>query len=430
MSNLDLILMGLGNLFRRKMRTILTVLGVVIGTTSILVMISIGLGLDRKFEEEIKAFGSLTKIRIYKGYGGKDGVSETKFDDDLVRKLSKIDKVKAVVPTIRVDGDLFFGKINGWASVQAIDFKMLEHLDIVLSEGRLPNSGEVLAGKNVKNSFWDFKAGRSKQIEVDPMKEVLEFKIRPREWVQGAEKRKGMRFITSGIMGNDDYEISEMIYVSIDDYQKFLEKYNKKYKVKKPTAKEKKTMSKYSNIEVFAEDIDSVESIRTLLKDNFGLESFSQTEWLNQAKSQARMIQAILGGVGGVSLIVAAIGITNTMVMSIYERTREIGIMKVIGAKVSDIRKLFLFEAAMIGFAGGVAGVGLSYGFSSIINSLAAKGDPDSYSIVSEFFSQSYLPIELALLGVAFAMLIGVLAGLYPSIRATKISALDAIRTD
>lgn len=430
MSNLDLILMGLGNLFRRKMRTILTVLGVVIGTTSILVMISIGLGLDRKFEEEIKAYGSLTKIRIYKGYGGKDGASETKFDDELVRKLSKIDKVKTVIPTIRVDGDLFFGKINGWANVLAIDFDLLSHLDIELSEGRFPKRGEVLVGKNVKNTFWDYKGGRGKPVEVNPMESVLEFKIRPREWVQGAEKRKGMRFVTSGIIGNEDYEISETIYVSIEDYEDFLQKYNKKYKVKKPSAKEKKTMSKYSNIEVFAEDIDSVEPIRQSLKDNFGLESFSQTEWLNQAKSQARMIQAILGGVGGVSLVVAAIGITNTMVMSIYERTREIGIMKVIGAKVSDIRKLFLFEAAMIGFAGGVAGVGLSYGFSSIINGLAANKDPENYSIVSEFFSQSYLPIELALLGVVFAMLIGVLAGLYPSIRATKISALDAIRTD
>lgn len=430
MSNVDLILMGLGNLFRRKMRTILTVLGVVIGTTSILVMISIGLGLDRKFEEEIKAYGSLTRITLYKGYSGKDGMSEIKFDDALVQKLSKIDKVKVVVPTIRVDGDLFYGKINGWANVLAIDFDLLPNLDIVLSEGRMPQKGEVLVGKNVKESFWDYKGGKHKQITVNPMNDVLEFKIRPREWVEGAEKRKGMRFITSGVMGNDDYEISEMIYVDIEDYLSFLEKYNKKYKVKKPTAKEKKLMSKYSNIQVYAQDIDSVESIMKTLKEEFSLDSFSQTEWLNQAKSQARMIQAILGGVGGVSLVVAAIGITNTMVMSIYERTREIGIMKVIGAKVSDIRKLFLFEAAMIGFFGGVLGVGLSYGFSSVINSLAANENPENYSIVSEFFSQSYLPVELALLGIVFAMMIGVLAGLYPSIRATKISALDAIRTD
>ncbi|MDO4753384.1 MAG: FtsX-like permease family protein [Bacillota bacterium] len=430
MSNIDLILMGLGNLFRRKMRTILTVLGVVIGTTSILVMISIGLGLDRKFEEEIKSYGSLTKISIHRGYRGDGAGTEVKFDDALVKRLSQIDKVKVVVPFVRAQGDLFFGKVNGWANVVAIDFDLLPNLDIVLSEGRMPKRGEVLVGKGVKETFWEYKAGNTKQIMVDPMKDVLEFKIRPKEWTEGVEKRKGMRFVTSGIMGNDDFEISEMIYVSIEDYEDFLQKYNKKYKVKKPSAKEKKNESKYSGIQVFAQDIDSVEPIMKTIKEDIGLECYSQTEWLNQAKSQARMIQAILGGVGGVSLIVAAIGITNTMVMSIYERTKEIGIMKVIGAKVSDIRKLFLFEAAMIGFAGGVIGVGISYGFSSVINSLAANENPDNYSIVSEFFSQSYLPIELALLGIVFAMMIGVLAGLYPSIRATKISALDAIRTD
>lgn len=428
MSNVDLILMGLGNLFRRKMRTILTVLGVVIGTTSILVMISIGLGLDRKFEEEIKAFGSLTKITIYRNYN-QDG-TEILFDDALIARLGQIEKVKAVVPFVRAEGEIFYGKVNGWANVKAIDFSLLKHLDIQLSEGRLPERGEVLVGKLVKDTFWEYKPSGSKQIQVDPMKSVLEFKIRPQEWTEGVEKRKGMKFVTSGIIGNDDYELAETIFVSVDDYEDFVKKYNKKYKVKNPSKKDTRKKSKYSNIFVFAEDIDSVEPIMKTIKDDVGLEAYSESEWLNQAKSQARMIQAILGGVGGVSLIVAAIGITNTMVMSIYERTKEIGVMKVIGAKVSDIRRLFLFEAAMIGLMGGVIGVGLSYGFSGIINKLAEKGDNETYNIVSEYFSQSYLPVWLAFYGILFAILIGVLAGLYPSIRATKISALDAIRSD
>lgn len=431
MSRTDLFLMAMGNLFRRKMRTILTVLGVVIGTTSILVMVSIGLGLDRKFEREIKMFGSLTKINIYRGYSGPNGQSagEIKFDDELVRRLQSIDKVKAVVPTLRADGELFFGKVNGWASVTAIDFKLLPYLDIELKEGRMPQRGEVLVGKEVQNSFWEFKNGNSRQVAVDPMKDTLEFKIRPREWSENVEKRKGMNLIASGIIGNEDYEMAEAIFVSIEDYEDFVEKYNKKYKIKKLTAKEKRNMSKYTSILVFAEDIDSVESVMAAIKE-IGLESYSQTQWLNQAKNQSRMIQAILGGIGGVSLIVAAIGITNTMVMSIYERTKEIGVMKVIGAKVSDIRKLFLLEAALIGFVGGVVGVGLSYGVSTTINRLSENIKGEEYGYLLEYFSDSYLPIELALVGIAFAVSIGVLAGLYPSIRATKISALDAIRTD
>ena len=82
------------------------------------------------------------------------------------------------------------------------------------------------------------------------------------------------------------------------------------------------------------------------------------------------MIQGILGGIGAISLLVAALGITNTMIMSIYERTKEIGIMKVIGANLEDIRKMFLLEAGMIGFIGGVAGIIISYILSLLMNTV------------------------------------------------------------
>ena len=130
----------------------------------------------------------------------------------------------------------------------------------------------------------------------------------------------------------------------------------------------------------------------------------------------------VLAGIGGISLIVAAIGIANTMVMSTYERTREIGVMKVIGASVADIRNLFLVEAAAIGLIGGFFGILLSYLISHLLNStLGAQEFGEAVSII---------PYWVAVMALFFSALIGVLSGYLPAIRATKLSAIEAIRTE
>ena len=137
------------------------------------------------------------------------------------------------------------------------------------------------------------------------------------------------------------------------------------------------------------------------------------------------MIQAVLGGIGAVSLLVAAIGIANTMMMSIYERTKEIGVMKVLGCDMRNIRTMFLMEAGYIGFFGGAVGMGFSYLLSAIINQLVMNSD-------SEFggMTISIIPAWLAGLSLVFAVLIGMLAGFFPARRAMKLSALAAIKNE
>jgi len=130
-----------------------------------------------------------------------------------------------------------------------------------------------------------------------------------------------------------------------------------------------------------------------------------------------------------VSLFVAAIGISNTMVMSIYERTREIGVMKVIGASLKDIRRLFLLEAALIGVFGGVLGAGLSLGVSKIINNY---GIPffDNMVYGANESDISAIPAWLCLFALGFSAVIGLVSGYFPARRAMKLSALTAIRTE
>ena len=163
--------------------------------------------------------------------------------------------------------------------------------------------------------------------------------------------------------------------------------------------------------------------------DAMGYNTWSATELLENVKEQMAMIQAVLGGIGAISFLVAAIGISNTMVMSTYERTREIGIMKVLGCKLSNIMTLFLLEAAIIGLCGGILGIGFSYGVSAILNYFSASGALSGIG-AGDGMPISVIPLWLAICGAIFSTLIGLISGFYPALRATRLSALEAIKNE
>ena len=151
------------------------------------------------------------------------------------------------------------------------------------------------------------------------------------------------------------------------------------------------------------------------------------------SKQFTGMVQAVLGGIGAVSLLVAAIGIINTMMMSIYERTREIGVMKVLGCEMTNIRDLFLVESGFIGLLGGIIGTVLSLLISLLINFLAAQGGNEQLSVFyqnAEGGSISYIPPWLALFAIVFAIFIGAAAGYLPAKRAMRLSPLAAMRNE
>ena len=176
----------------------------------------------------------------------------------------------------------------------------------------------------------------------------------------------------------------------------------------------------YDSAYIRVDDMKNVKAVQQEIK-NLGLQANSNAEWMEQVQQSSRSIQATLGGIGAVSLFVAAIGIANTMMMSIYERTKEIGVMKVLGCDMSAIRNMFLAEAGFIGLIGGVVGIVLSYMISAIINFVLR----DSY-----YSNVSYIPPYLTLLALIFAVVIGMVAGLFPALRAMRLSPLAAIRNE
>jgi len=444
MSSLDLAFMGIKNLLRRKARTILTVLGVIIGTAAIVVMVSLGLGMNKAFEKQLEEYGSLTMIDIYANQvymeGGKTEAAEGQvvLDDGTIGTIEAIDHVEFVIGFKRFDSKIYAGKYENYTSIKAVDFDKLALMDIKLSEGVFPTTegkNEVLFGFYAKQNFYD--PNSRNPYGLPPVIDVFKTKLEllPTSQYYEGKHPKGFILTPTGITSELDYVYASDVFM---DYETFVE-LKKDFDRKNPpeTGDSGQPIggkggssvpeNKYDEMKVSVTDIKYVQDVQDQIKA-MGFEAYSLTDALENMKKTSGLIQAILGGIGAVSLFVAAIGITNTMVMSIYERTKEIGVMKVIGAQLKDIKRLFLFEAAMIGLFGGILGIGISYGISLIINTVLAgmNGDTGYYGPAL----LSYIPLWLSLSAMAFSTLIGLIAGYYPAVRATKLSALEAIRTE
>ena len=238
----------------------------------------------------------------------------------------------------------------------------------------------------------------------------------------GSKSAKKYIIPASGLLAGSYDEYREYyfnIYCDLDALLAFFKKnYGNKPYPGQPVKADGKAYRQlvYSRLYVEVDKLENVEAVQKEISD-MGFQAQSESEWIAQEQASLRSQQAMLGGVGAIALLVAAIGIANTMMMSIYERTKEIGIMKVLGCHLRVIRSLFMIEAAIIGFVGGVVGIAVSYIAGFIINKVS---EPDTAVI-------DPLLVPAALV---FAVVISMAAGFVPSKRAMQLSPLAAIRNE
>lgn len=431
MNKLDLILMGIQNLWRRKLRTFLTILGVVIGTSSIVVMLSLGFGMNKSMEDMISSMGSLTTINVRKPWEERPGSKTPSLDDKAVKTFKAIPNVEAVSPTLEEYMLLKDGKYQGNFGIKGIDADTLETFGFKVSEGQLLSPKDdmsVLYGSAVASSFYDPKAhGQYKEPNISLMddKIYLTFSdpfVTPEP---GKVIPKDIKLKPMGILEPGGFDKDYSVFMTIESVRKIQAAKEKMEGKKKDRGKKKG----YEVIDVKVNNIDNVKSVQEHIKE-LGYEAYSLNDELDSFKQQSKVTQAILGGIGAISLLVAAIGITNTMIMSIYERTKEIGVMKVIGASIKDIRSLFLFESAMIGFLGGFVGVVLSYGLSYALNIISQNFMGGGMGGMGGGSQISVIPVWLSFAAMGFSALIGIASGYFPAKRAMNLSALEAIKTE
>ncbi|MEG0753177.1 MAG: ABC transporter permease [Angelakisella sp.] len=430
----DLMAICWRNLTRRKLRTALTAFGVVIGVCAILVMISIGIGLEQYFQTMLEGWGDLTMITI-NNYGGTSTL-----DDAAVLKIQGMPGVEIATPfyqprDLPMEIKTKNGRYSAYTNLYGVYPEALEKMGFKLQSGQYLKDGDkeysMVVGANFAYRFRDTKkkhgrgdrvdpwpdpvTGKVKDPFVDLKKDKLKITLAPQK-----QDAKALEYVPTiaGIMEKDDtnWESSEGVFMDINELKAMEAKYNK------ANGKPKNDKIKYEEVRVKCTSMDEVAAVQEEIK-KMGFDCWSMEDNRKSMQDQARMIQLVLGGLAAISLFVAAIGIANTMVMSIIERTREIGIMKVIGAEVGNIRVMFLMEAGMIGLLGGIVGVASSYGISYVIN-----------TFTTGFFGAggqiSIIPLWLVGFALFFSILIGVIFGFLPANRAVKISALEAIKHD
>lgn len=442
MRSIDLVSMGARNLWRRKLRTFLTILGVIIGTASIVIMVSLGFGMNDSFMREISRMGSLHIITVNPPYMWSDSPSRgndkpTVLDDKSVAEFTSLKGVEAVTPVLTSYFKISSGRYVSYASIKGIDPEAMKYFEFEATEGRLLEEGDalnVVFGSYVTQTFYDSRSrgfyrgygGGGGEPLVNVMEDRLELTFE--SYNPDSKPPKPYRINGVGVLKEGDYNKDYYIFMSIHQLKKLIDENNKYQKAQGNSNAGRNQQQGYNEIMVKVKEMKDVTRVQNEIRD-MGYDAYSLTDFLESMQKQASVIQAVLGGIGAISLLVAALGITNTMIMSIYERTREIGVMKVIGATLPDIRRLFLLEAGIIGLAGGFLGIGISYGLSYALNSFGAKFI-SFMGPVGSGGKISIIPLWLSLATIVFTTIVGLVSGFYPARRAMKLSALEAIKTE
>ncbi|MDD3220186.1 MAG: ABC transporter permease [Lachnospiraceae bacterium] len=470
MNFFDLVGMSWGNLRRRKLRTCLTVLGVVIGTASIVVMLSLGLGLQNSMYAEAEQSGGLTSITVatsensmYMDMASASSMDSTEdttkyLTDSVLDSFKELPNVTSAAPVLSVSGMIIKG--NYQADVQLLGMKAedLEELNLPLVEGNYPaaSSGEleILPGNMLITNFYDRTSNDYSGYwgsedgtlpDIDLMNDNLFFTFAPsynsNDYGSGggdesdaaasaSNQQNPTKYImkSSGKLKGEPTEWTAYawdVYCNLDNLLAFMKKEAKGGVLPgQPTTKAGKALPNlvYSRATVKVAKPEQVMDTMDTLR-NMGYEVTSNMEYIESAQKQMAIIQLVLGAIGAVSLLVAAIGIMNTMMMSIYERTKEIGVMKVLGCGLNNIRQMFLWESGFIGLLGGIIGNILSFLLSLLINQLAGQAGAEM-GLSSNI---SYIPMWLMLASLVFAVFIGMLAGYIPARKAMKLSPLNAL---
>lgn len=470
---IDLLRMSSGNLKRRKLRTFLTILGVVIGTASIVVMISLGLGMQESMYREVEQSGGMTSLTVtgkqsesgmyvsMRGSSGDQEEPDKYITDDVIQQLRQLEHVKSADPVLELSAIALKGKYMGYLQLKGMSPEALEKQNIELAKGgRLPNpnssSLELVFGNGVLTSFYEKSTGKGywetgKVPDVDLANDQMFLILDQDGYFQSQNNSMGASGVgendgsgsqtsklppkkhvvkASGVVAGDMESYNANYYYVYCDINKLEDLLKREFRGRvipgQPSTKSGKPYKQfvYSSAAVQAEDIDDVDALSSVIR-NMGFQVTTNAEYMESMKKQFAMVQAVLGGIGAVSLLVAAIGIANTMMMSIYERTKEIGVIKVLGCGLKNIKQMFLMEAAFIGFIGGVAGNILSFIMSFVINFLTGNG-----SAMGIDGNISYIPPWLVMASLVFAVFVGMAAGYFPALRAMRLSPLAAIRNE
>ncbi len=396
----DLFKMALRSLIANTMRTFLTTLGMIIGVASVISMISIGEGARQQTLSTISKFGT-NIITVKPGRKKTRHVSSDSVQTLLLSDADAIEKhvslVTGVAAQVYRPAQLKFGNKNTNTTVRGTGRDYAKLANFVLDRGRYFTKEEIISARRVavigatvvKNLFID-KNPIGQELKVD-----------------------GNNYLVIGVMVAKGalswYDPDDQIFIPVTTAQKRLFGMNHVQSIDVQAGK-------IEDMEVIKKDIDKLLRSRHEIREGSDSDYHVQnsSQWLNSWGDAAKTFTYLLGGIAGISLLVGGIGIMNIMLVSITERTREIGIRIAIGAKKSEIMEQFLIESVLISFIGGGAGIILGILISRTVSKIGGW--------------ETIVSMQSILLAFGFSVAVGVFFGFYPARKAANLNPIDALR--
>ena len=391
------------SILKSRMRSLLTALGIIIGVAAVVVMVAIGDGAQQQVEEQIAALGT-NMIIIFPGSSSSGGINRgagsiNRFTMDDVQKIKDgASLIQNVSPVVRTNAQIIGGAGNWSTQVLGVATNYLSIRDWPIAQGAFFTDRDILSRAKVA------VLGQTIVNNLFPNQDPVGQQIRIRDvpfTVIGVLTSKGQSAMGSD---NDDVILAPAT-----------------------TVLNRLVGGRYINyIQASAVSIDQIDQAQAQLTsvmrqahhlrpgDDNDFTVRNQADITAAATATSAVLTILLGSVAGVSLIVGGIGIMNIMLVSVTERTREIGIRLSIGARTSDILVQFLTESLVLSLAGGLIGVLLSFGITYIINNYTSQA--------------AYIKPEIVFLAFSFAGIIGVFFGFYPARKAANLNPIDALR--
>ncbi len=397
---------ALESLVANKLRSALTVLGIVIGVGAVIAMLSIGRGAQNTITGSIEGIG--TNLLFVVSGGGKDVHNPkplTRADAEALRDNFQAPSVIGVAPILQGSVEVSAGGETTSTTLNAVTSDYETVRNATVAEGEFINdtqllsrSAVVLLGHKVAVDLFghaDGLVGESVRIDGQPFRVI------------GVLTEKG----GSGFVDEDD-----RVIVPLTTGQARLLR--------------RSTPNRVDMILVQALDAESVplaseqvaEIIRSRHRTGVGADDFTmynQQDFLNTASTITGVLTIFLGGIAAISLLVGGIGIMNIMLVSVIERTREIGLRKALGARKRDILIQFLAESSLLSLTGGILGIVLGWLISVGVGAIAAAANADINPVVN---------LDSVLLATIFSMAVGLIFGVYPANRAANLQPVEALR--
>jgi putative ABC transport system permease protein len=397
----DNVKLAIKNLRNRFSRSLLTLLGISIGIMAIISLLALGEGMQQAITGELSSLSDVVIVStggdVFSAFGG--GSTGEYFTQRDIAVIDRLQGVKDV--STQLSGYAAAG-YNGKKTIVSltgmeIGVMRLQYASQNLDAGEFLNEGDqnkIMIGYGIAHDTFDADISVGGRIKIN-----------------------GEKFFVSGIFGKQGFggvSADSIVLMSSRDFQKLT------------------GQSNISLIYLRVENVNDAESIATTIQnainENHGRKDFAtattMTSILETVQSITGLLQVVLVGIASIALVVASIGIMNTMLTSVMERTREIGIMKAIGATNRDIMSIFIFEGVLLSSVGGIIGIILgvfgSQGLTLILNNFMTMGPSMNLTPI--------ITISSVVLAVTVSLIVGVLSSLYPAWKAARMSPIEAVR--